>query len=156
MNVDQQFPEIVDEEKFQVFLFVCPGNMPFNFALHPWFVINTQGSFSRYEVLFRRGESATSFGHVHKNFYPPFQGIEIISCVPRFFWKPRLLTSLEGEAARRVADFIERSPTIYPYRDRYFLGGPDSDTYAQWVLNQFPEWKVRLPWNCFGKNFRTY
>lgn len=33
----------------------------------------------------------------------------------------------------------------------YKLTGPNSNTYTQWVLNKFPEWDIKLPWNAFGK-----
>lgn len=141
-------------EKYQVFLFVCPGNMPFSFASHSWFVVNKQGTISRWEVGFRKIHRKTSWGHLYKDLYLPFQGIEIIPFFSKYFWKGKLLGQIEGEVARRMTEFIENSPTMYPFVDKYFLMGPNSNTYTQWVLNHFAEFTITLPWNAFGKNYK--
>ena len=145
----------LDKNKFQIFLFVCPGNIPFNFAAHPWFVANEKGDISRWEVLFRKVECETSWGHLYKNFFPPFQGIEAFPFLQKYFWKGKLLGKIEGDVAEQMAKFIKDSPKNYPYTARYFLSGPNSNTYAQWVLDKFPEFKVQLPWNAFGKNYKA-
>ncbi len=154
MNNNENFHQLVSKEKYQVFLFVCPGNIPFNFAAHPWFVINKQGAISRWEVLFRKVQRKTSWGHLSMDFFPPFQGVEIIPFSQKYFWKAKLLGHSEGESAKQMAEFIENSPTTYPYCDTYFLSGPNSNTYAEWVFNNFPEFLAALPWNSFGKNYR--
>ena len=87
------------------------------------------------------------------NFFPLFQGIEIIPFSQKYFWKGKLLGHIEGETAKRIIEFIEKSPEIYLYCYKYFLAGPNSNTYTQWVLNNFPDFKVMLPWNSFGKNY---
>jgi hypothetical protein len=92
---------------------------------------------------------------IYKNFFPPFQGIEIFPFLQKYFWKGHLLGQVEGDAAERMVKFIKDSPNTYPYTEEYFLSGPNSNTYAQWVLNNFPEFKVVLPWNAFGKNYLT-
>ena len=145
----------IDKSKHQVFLFVCPGNLPFSFATHPWFVVNEKGVVSRWEVLFRKTEHETRWGHVYKNFFPAGQGIEILPFLRLFFWEGKLLGTLEGKPAQRMAEVIKSSPTSYPYRDEYFLTGPNSNTYAKWVIDQVPEMKVQLPWNAFGKNYQV-
>ncbi|OGI24152.1 MAG: hypothetical protein A3E91_01445 [Candidatus Moranbacteria bacterium RIFCSPHIGHO2_12_FULL_40_10] len=147
---------MINKEKHQIFLFVCPGNIPFNFASHPWFVVNNQGLVSRWEVLFRKIQCETSWGHLYKNFFPPFQGIEIIPFSQKYFWEGKLLGKIEGGTAKRMVKFIESSPAIYPYCNKYFLSGPNSNTYAQWILDNFPEFKVKLPWNYyFGRNYKV-
>jgi len=151
-----KFQQLVDKEKYQVFIFACPGNIPFNFALHPWFVVNKRGSISRWEVLFRKIERETSWGHLYMNFFSPFQGIEIFPYSQKYFWEGKLLGQIEGDVARRMAEFIENSPTKYSYCDKYFLSGPNSNTYAQWILNNSPEFKVKLPWNSFGGNYKRH
>jgi hypothetical protein len=63
---------------------------------------------------------------------------------------------IEGDAgslADRMGDFIEHSGEKYPYKETYSLFGPNSNTFASWVLNQFPESEIKLPWNTFGKNY---
>ncbi len=153
---DQNYPGLIDKEQYQVFVFVCPGNLPFNFALHPWFVVNNRGSISRWEVLIQKTMSDTSWGHLHRNFFPPFNGIEIISFSRKYTWKGKLLGKIEGDVAKRIAEYIERSPTTYPYRNKYFLSGPNSSTYVQWVLCNFPELNLVLPWKSFGKSYNTH
>jgi len=155
MNNDKNNFDL-DKEKYQVFLFVSPSNIPFNFASHPWFVINKRGSTSRWEVLFRKIiKHKTSWGHLYMNFFPLFSGIEILPLYQKYFWKGKLLGKIEGEIAKQIAEFIENSPTVYPYCDKYSLVGPNSNTFAQWVLSNFPEFKIELPWNSFGKNYKV-
>ncbi len=144
-----------DKRKFQVFLFVCPGNIPFFFALHPWFVINEYGALSRWEVLFRKTEREGTWSHLSENNFPPFQGIEVLPFVGKYVWRGKLLGKIEGEEAQQMASFIKNSPNTYPYTQKYILTGPNSNTYAAWVLNAFPEFRVELPWNTFGKGFAS-
>lgn len=71
-----------------------------------------------------------------------------------FFWRGSVLHSIEGgkdSTAARMAEFIARSNELYPDPKHYSLIGPNSNTYAQWVLNHFPEAGMRLPWNSLGK-----
>jgi hypothetical protein len=75
-----------------------------------------------------------------------------------FFWRPRLLGSLEGQdgsTAERVIRFVEASKDKYPYLDKYFLLGPNSNTYVQWVLDKFPEFNIRLGRFFIGRNYKN-
>lgn len=45
--MQNKFGHLIDKEKYQVFVMGSPSNIPLNFALHPWFVLNKQGSISR-------------------------------------------------------------------------------------------------------------
>jgi len=140
--------------KYQVSLYTCPGNLPFAFATHPWFVVNNNGVISRYEVLFRGDKESR---HLHKDFLKPFTGIGMFPYINKFFWPARLITTVEGDEGSLVhhlTEYIEASVNDYLYRNTYALTGPNSNTYVQWVLNHFPEFKVKLPWNAFGKNYK--
>jgi len=147
---------LVDKEKYQVFLFVCPAALPVSFAMHPWFVVNKKGEISRWEVFWRSSQNEMSWGHIHKNFYPPFVGIAKITFSDKYLWKnPRLIGYVEGDAqslAARMVAFIEASPHSYLHVNEYHLLGPNSNTYVQWVLNNFPEVKLSLPRNSIGKD----
>ena len=154
MDDKHKFSGLIDKEKYQVFLLACPGSVPFNFALHPWFVVNRQGTIFRWEVMHRKVEHRTSWGHLYKDFFSPFQGTEVFVFSQKYFWQAKLLGKIEGEAAKRAAEFIEKSPSAYPYCEKYILTGPNSNTFAQWVLNQFPEFTVALPGNCIGKKYQ--
>ena len=151
----QDFQSLVVKDKDQVFLFACPGNMPFIFAKHPWFVINRHGLITRWEVLFRKRAGTTSWGHIHKNFLAPWNGLGILPYFERYFpYRSKILGFCEGEVAQRMADQIENSPNTYPYQSNFSLAGPNSNTYAQWILDNSTETMLKLPWNSFGKNYR--
>lgn len=146
---------LIKKNKYQIFLLVCPASLPFSFATHSWFVINRKGTISRWEVSFFRSKRDLSFDHLNKNLYPHFQGIEMFPFFQKYFWKGKVLSSIEGDENSSVAqmtEFIEQSNENYPYTHKYSLVGPNSNTYVQWVLNRFPQSNMHLPWNAFGKN----
>lgn len=153
----EEFSKKLRPDLFQVFLLSSPCNIPLNFARHHWFVVNRQGIVSRWEVLFREKGVITSWGHLHKDFLPPHQGIEILPFSDRYFWKSKLMSIIEGgigSSAEKAANFIEASATAYKYKDTYKLLGPNSNTFAQWVLDNVPEFKVALPMNSFGSGYK--
>src|ERR1051326_2515888 len=103
MNLD-----LVSKDKDQVFLLACPGNIPFSFALHPWFVINRKGQLSRWEILFRQDAKTTHWGHLHKDFTDPFSGLGIFPYFERHFsYTANLLGVVEGPAAEKLIHIIE-------------------------------------------------
>ena len=153
-------------DRYQVFLLTSPATMPFSFASHPWFVINRKGVISRFGVGWRgSGNDYRNFwkahtheqcrGHLHKNAKAWSEGLEIFYALP-MRWNGKIIGTLEGgedSAAARMAEYIEHSTETYPYAERYSLLGPNSNTYAAWILKHFPESGLQLPWNAFGKNF---
>ncbi len=146
--------KIVDDNKFQVFLMACPASFPFIFALHCWFVCNKNGKLSRWEILFRKKQVKTNWNHLHLNYLRPFEGIEAFPFILKFHWKKiKLIGYMEGNRAKRVISFITDSKQKYPYTDKYNLLGPNSNTFVQWIIDNLPNSKLRLPWNAFGKNF---
>jgi len=153
MSNDENFSKLIDKEKYQVFLFTCPTQIPLNIALHSWFVINNQGKVSRWEVLSRNVSHGAKWNHLYLNFFLPFKGVEIISSSKKYFWKPKLLGKIEGRVAQQMSEFIEKSPVSYPYCDKYCWHGPNSNTYTQWIINNFPEFNGRLPWRAIGRKF---
>jgi hypothetical protein len=64
-------------------------------------------------------------------------------------WKTKVVGSISGEVAQKIIAKIKESPRNYPHLHKYRLIGPNSNTYTQWILDQFPEWRVRLPRNAF-------
>lgn len=142
--------------KYRVSLYRCPANLPFFFAIHPWFVVEIGNTVTRWEVGFRSYASATNWNHLYKDLLPPFKGIGIFPYSFAYLWEGQKVASIEGEensTAERMAKFIQDSPNIYPFCNEYSLSGPNSNTYVQWVLNNFPEFKVKLPWNAIGKSY---
>lgn len=146
---------LLKEDKYQVFLFACPTVMPFSFAVHPWFVVNNKGVVSRWGVSQTLRRRKESWGYLNLNMLPPFQGVWVWP-LGKNFWKAKLLGVVEGDEdslAQKMAEFIECSGETYPYSKTYSLTGPNSNTYVQWVIDQFPQSNLSLPWNSFGKNF---
>jgi hypothetical protein len=163
MDNNKKIQQLIDKEKYQVFLCISCGSIPLNFAMHPWFVINKRGILSRWEVTHLKGRGEKSWNYLSFNFFPPFLGTTILPFYSESFYakgnfKAKLLGLIEGDEnslAKRVADFIENSPNIYPYCNTYHFVGPNSNTYIQWVLDKFPDFRVKLPQNSFGKNYKT-
>ena len=154
--MDDRFERLLKRDATQVFLLACPASLPNSFAVHPWFVVNRKGALSRWEIFWRPEiDWLLRWGHLHKNFYEPFDGIAVYPWKPTPQWQQvRLLGVVDDEMlAARMADLIEESPEKYPYCNSYSLTGPNSNTYAQWVLNAVPECGLQLPWNSFGKGF---
>jgi hypothetical protein len=143
-------------DPYQLSLHASPAHMPLSFAVHPWFVINKGGVLSRWEVLHRENRCVTSWGHLHLDERAPFTGIDIFTFAPYVQWPSCVLGTVEGDegslAARMIA-CIEDSPNTYPFCHQYAYTGPNSNTYVQWALDQFPDSKLALPWNAFGKRF---
>lgn len=154
---EQDFNRLLKNDKYQVFLFACPATLPYAFARHPWFVVNQKGNISRWEIFWRpQYGHLLRWGHLHKDFFPPLQGIEMFFLSQKHFWGSGTLRGYvegdEGSLAARMAACIECSGETYPYCRTYSLLGPNSNTYVQWVLDQFPESGLHLPWNAFGKH----
>lgn len=146
-------------DRYQVFLMASPASLPLSFATHPWFVLNKKGTVSRWGVGWRpqHYKAAAQWGHIANDSLPLFQGLRILYFTDAFSWKGRLLGVIEGDEtsiAARMINCIECSPETYPFRDRYSFLGPNSNTYIQWVLDQFPESGLRLRWNSLGKGFK--
>ncbi len=156
----EEFEKLLNPDVFQVFLLSCPPSMPLSFARHPWFVVNTKGIASRWEVIAnpQMYDIPVRFGHLCKDSLPPWQGIGVVHSAGhhRYAWPSTLHGFVEGDEhslAAGMAECIQKTPDTYPYRERYAYTGPNSNTYAQWVLNQFPDSGLKLPWNAFGKHF---
>ena len=152
---EQEFEKLLDRYMFQVFLFTCPAFIPFNFARHSWFVINRKGVISRWEVNFLEQKGEKAWRHLNLDLLLPTKGIGILPYVTAVRWKSKLIGSIEGgedSLADYMSAFIQNSPAAYPFSQTYRALGPNSNTYAQWILHKFPESRMHLPWNAVGKN----
>ncbi len=140
---------------YEVLLFICPVIIPFNFSSHAWFLCIVDGKISRWEVRIERDRKREQGKHLFLNAYTPFSGIGRWPFFPKKYpWKSKLIYRVNGPLAQRMTEFISMSKYNYPYKDKYFVLGPNSNTYIQWVLNNFPEFKVKLPWTCIGKDYK--
>ena len=151
---NQKFEDLINKDKYQIFVFCCPSFIPVNFARHPWFVINKRGEIHRYEI----GDIKIGDSYIHKDIFPPFQGTEYTRLIKNHFWKAELLGFLEGDensTAFKAIEFIEDSSNTYPYCNKYRILGPNSNTYLKNILNKFPEFGIRLSWRFIGKEFKV-
>ena len=150
----ENLEKLIKEDKYQVLLMSCPI---FFFARHPWFVLNEKGKISRYEIMHFKSDKTNNYLHINE--FLPF--ISFITYTSRKFNipdKPILLKCIEGDEgslAHKAIEFIKNSGKNYPFLDKYSLvAGPNSNTYAQWVLNKFPEFNIKLSWRFIGKNYK--
>lgn len=146
--------KIIDDKKYQVFLFSSPSSLPISFATHSWFVLNERGKISRWE-LYVLNRQKKSWGKVHKDFLPNFSGLPILPYpfLPQITFTPGFCGYIEGSEAQKMCEFIVKSAETYPARFRSKLLGPNSNAYIQWVLDHFPEADMKLPWNAIGKGY---
>lgn len=153
MDNNQKFEDLINKDKYQVFVFCCPAYFPLNFARHPWVVINKKGDISRYEITHFKDNGT----YLHVNMYPAFQGIKFSFFTNKHNKEVQLLGFIEGDensTAFKVIEFIEDSTNTYSYCNKYGMLGPNSNTYLQNVLNKFHEFHMKLPWNFIGKGFK--
>lgn len=117
--------------------------IPFFFAIHTWIVIEDEdGKKERWEVFQRKNNK--DMGYVYKNLFNPKEGMNINPWRKHPKWKSKEIFSVKEKNAKE-----------YPHKNKYVLWpGPNSNTFTQWVLNQFSEIKNKLPWNAFGKNYK--
>jgi hypothetical protein len=146
-----------NKTQFQVSFYFCKAHIPFHFAVHPWVVIYENGTTTRYEIIHKIYQGKDHDGYIYKNFYQdPTQGIKK-SPLHHSFWKSELIGTVSGgngSLAHRIARFIKTNNPSYEYKNKYRLVGPNSNTYISWILGNFPELGIKLPWNAFGKGHK--
>ncbi len=151
MDNNKNYDVLIDRDKYQIFIMFCPAYIPFNFFRHPWVVLNKKGEVSRWEI--RHYINKDNRTHLFINNQEPFEGINK-TIFTNSKWKARLLGFIEGELALNIISFIEQSKENYPYINKYYGFGPNSNTYIQWILNIFPEFNIKLSWRFIGKNYK--
>ena len=142
--------------KNQVWLYCSPLPLPLSYlALHCWFVLADQeNNISRWEVWQEPQKCKNSWGYLHQNLFPPYQGINRIPACSFWKWPAKLLVCFDQSMATTLIKTIELSPETYPYQFQYSAyPGPNSNTYIQWVLNQLVDTKIKLPTAAIGKNW---
>lgn len=153
----KDFTKLIDNTKYQVFLFSSPVPIPLNFSVHTWFVINLKGKISRWEFGKFRGSPHKNGIGVLKNFFEKTEGMNICFWKPEPRFKSQLIDFIEGDGdsvANRIAFFIDEHSNSYPLKTEYYMTGPNSNSFMQWILNKFPEAKLKLPLNAIGKGYK--
>jgi Protein of unknown function (DUF3750) len=114
-------------------------------AVHCWFVVtNDAGRRERWEVWQTPDAGGTSVGHVHRDLKGPDEGVG--------GGPARTVAIWEGDAAvrvKKVLEAIEAYPHCRVYR---YWPGPNSNTFAAWVLRQAGI-EYAFPWKAFGARF---
>lgn len=98
-------------------------------AVHYWYVVHTGPRAHRWEIWQRRQLKPESWGHLHKDLMAPQVGV---GNGPGW-----LVQTWNGVWADRLGEIISNSHQTYPHSYCYrYWPGPNSNTYAQWVLTQ--------------------
>jgi hypothetical protein len=114
------------------------------FAVHYWFVVYDGAACHRWEVWQTKNAGGRSIGHVHCNLKGPNEGVG--------GGPARIAGVWTGEAAQKLKDVLE-SAQSYPFCHRYrYWPGPNSNTFAAWVLRQAGIAHRLVPM-AFGKRY---
>ena len=158
-------PAIINEESLkgftnpgqhQVFLLTSPIPFPFGFAVHAWFVTQVDGEIHRYEFGKFRGSPNPNGIGLLKDYFKPTTGMN------RYWWQRRdrypskLIGKIAGgekSVAARMISFLKEHSDKYPHKTKYNYLGPNSNTYAGWVLGHFTDSGLKLPLSAVGRNY---
>jgi hypothetical protein len=98
------------------------------FAVHYWFVVFEDAKAERWEVWQTKNAGGRSIGHVHCDLKGPDEGVGGGPACTAMAW--------QGAAASRLQAIL-RGSRSYPYCELYrYWPGPNSNTFAAWVLRQ--------------------
>lgn len=117
------------------------------FAVHYWFVVYDEAGCQRWEVWqTKNAGGAMCIGHVHRDLKPPQADVGGGPARVEAVW--------EDERARRIAEVLRRADA-YPWCHRYrYWPGPNSNTFAAWVLREAGVEHVLGP-RAWGKRYFT-
>lgn len=156
-----------DNSRYTITIYSSRLFFPLWFVIHTHIVVECDGVASRFEVLGRtplaRSKNALR-GYLYKNVLPSEAGLYVICATsatsglgPR--WKTKKCGTIvggENSVAHKMCKFFEEGTVkSYPYIHTYNMTkGPNSNTFTQWVIEQFPESELRLPTSAWGKNYK--
>ncbi len=128
MELPQTLP-VAEDITVDLCLARLPGQLG-HIAVHYWFVLRRGDSgVERWEVWQHPDVAGNSWGHLHQNLKPAYDGV---GNGPS--WTERTWT---GAPAAKIAETLERAPENYPACKTYWLWpGPNSNTFVQWILTQ--------------------
>lgn len=58
-----------------------------------------------------------------------------------------------GNLAEQINEFVNKNYTNYKYKDKYNYLGNNCNTFVDWILKQFPQSKIKLPFMAIGKKY---
>lgn len=156
---------------YKVSVYSSKLGIPLNFVVHTHVVTECNGVTNRYDVFapFTMPSVPKYHGHIVKNFLPPTLGFLVWYRKKCWWsadatarrWKTQLVGSVTGaehSPAHALFTLIENDGLKdYPYYDTYRLvRGPNSNTFTQWIIDQAPSCDISLPWNAWGKGYKTH
>ena len=114
-------------------------------AVHCWLVSSDDaGVCHRWEVWQIKNAGGHSIGHLHCDLKQPEDGVG--------GGPSRLAAEWRGAEALRILEVLNMP---YPHSHRYrYWPGPNSNSFVAWVLREAGI-AYRLPWQAFGKRYRT-
>jgi len=115
-------------------------------ADHYWFVVfdEVSGACRRWEVWHTKNAGGVSVGHVHCDLLHPDADVG--------GGPMRIAAEWRGLAASALREVLER-PDDYPHCQRYhYWPGPNSNTFAAWVLREAGI-EYPLHWRAIGSHF---
>ena len=133
--------------KVELWAAKIPG-LPGIFADHYWLLVlrgvesSHNQTCDRWEIWQHPHQNSSCWGHLHKNLLDPYQGVGN--------GQSRLIQKWLNDDALLMVKKIESSPSNYPFIQRYrYWPGPNSNTFAQWVVSD----KMELGARAIGKSF---
>jgi hypothetical protein len=98
------------------------------FAVHYWFVVWDSDGCHRWEVWQTKNAGGRSIGHLHCDLKHPDAGVG--------GGPARLAAQWTGDQAIAIKRVLEKAQA-YPFCQKYrYWPGPNSNTFAAWVLRQ--------------------
>ena len=155
---------IINKNKYQVFFMSTPLPLPLSFITHTFVITNNMGEINRRDIWVSKNmNQIKDNSYLYKNLFENvFDGNKIIPFTNLLNPKTKrfgikLIGKVEGDKnsiAKKMIEFISKSEINYMFSNKYrYLPGPNSNTFPQWILNNFPEVKIKLPNNAWGKNY---
>jgi len=160
----------MNKQDYKVSVLSSKLGVPLNFVVHTHLVTEHDGVINRYDVFapFTLSKNHSPYlGVIFKNLLPPATGFLLWyqkkkwwqADAPLRRWETKVYSTVAGDeesCARTLWEFIEKGGLEqYPHQTQYrFVRGPNSNTFTQWVVDQFPECDLSLPWNAWGKGYK--
>ena len=150
-NLD--YDTILDKTKEQFFVFESLMPRPLFFIKHTYIVTNQKGKINRYEVWQSKNKKVIKLEHLRKNRLKPIVGFK-----KSYFNRNKRFTSKiigfeTGNLAEQINEFVNKNYTNYKYKDKYNYLGNNCNTFVDWILKQFPQSKIKLPFMAIGKKY---
>lgn len=147
---------------YKIHLYSTPLPLPLNFFVHCYFVSKHNGIVHRHEVIGneRPDHPAIRSGFLFQDYLPAEQGFSMCAKAlchgrgPRFGVQHIGYCAGEADSPAHqlytllTTDAVYACPAVYHYK---MIQGPNSNTFAQWVIDQVPDCGLQLPFTAWGK-----